>query len=417
MSYYTRVECIRCGRALGDSLVFDGCPDCQEEAYTVNYKTTVDYGRLKEEVKWPLDGNGFWKYKPFFAIDDKTTPVSLKEGNTPLLHLKKLGEILGLNNLYIKDETRNPTWSYKDRLCSVAVTRAVQEGAEVITISTTGNHGASTAAYAAAAGIPCVVFTVPQVPEVMKTLMQSYGAYVVAVPQPEDRWTIMKECVKRFGWFPTSGYVSPPIGSNPYGIDGYKTIAFEIYEELNTIPQFVAVPTAYGDGLYGIWKGMVDLYKIGVSSTLPRMVASEVFGSLKKTLQESAPQPVKVPFEWSRSFSIASGKGTYQSLHALKESEGLAEVSNDEETMEMQQLLASTEGIYAEAASLTSLVAISKLRKQGNIQADDVVVSVLTSTGLKDPKATAERLPPVEVIEPDLGELKKLLKANYGLAL
>lgn len=417
MSYFTGVTCIRCGRPLRNSLIFDGCPDCLEEGYTVNYKTVFDYDRLKEKVKWPLSGSGFWKYKPFFAINSETNPVSLGEGNTPLLHLKKLGEALGLNNLYIKDESRNPTWSYKDRLCSVAVTRAVQEGAEVITISTTGNHGASTAAYAAAAGIPCVVFTVPQVPDVMKTLMQSYGAYVVALPKPEDRWTIMRECVNQFGWFPTSGYVSPPIGSNPYGIDGYKTIAFEIYEELNTTPQFVAIPTAYGDGLYGVWKGMVDLYEMGISSSLPQMVASEVFGSLKKTLHEFASYPLNVPYEWSKSFSIASGKGTYQSLQALKESRGMAEVSRDEETMEMQRLLASTEGIYAEAASVTSLVAISKLRKQGNIGRDDVVVSVMTSTGLKDPQATAEMLPPVETIQPNLKDLKALLKANYDMDL
>lgn len=417
MEYLKGIECIRCGSALGSNLIFDGCPDCKEQGYAVNYRTTFDYNRLKEDIQWPIAGDGFWKYKSFFGIDKETNPVSLKEGNTPLLHLEKLGAVLGLNNLYIKDESRNPTWSYKDRLCSVAVTRAVQEKAEVITISTSGNHGAATAAYAAAAGIPCVVFTVPEVPDVMKTLMQSYGAYVVALPKPDDRWTIMKECVKQFGWFPTSGYVSPPIGSNPYGVDGYKTIAYEIYEELNTTPKFVSVPTAYGDGLSGIWKGMVDLFELGVASSLPQMVASEVFGSLKKTLQESAEQPLSVPSEWSKSFSIGGGIGTYQSLQTLRESNGLAEVSHDEETMEMQKVLASTEGIYAEAASLTSLVALSKLRKKGNIQTDDVVVGVVTSTGLKDPKSTAERLPAVEIIEPDLKDLKHLLKTNYDMEI
>jgi len=109
-----------------------------------------------------------------------TKPVSLGEGATPLVHLERLGRRLGLPWLYAKDESQNPTWSYKDRLCAVAVTHAVESGARVITISSTGNHGASTAAYAARAGVPCVIFALASVPETMKTLMQAYGAAVVA---------------------------------------------------------------------------------------------------------------------------------------------------------------------------------------------------------------------------------------------
>lgn len=420
MSNFIGVECIRCKRPLGNNLIFDGCPHCQAEGYNVNFKTKYDYAELAAKMeanKLHFEGKGVWKYKQLLPVKDETSPVTLDEGETPLRHLKKLGEKLGLSNLYVKDESRNPTWSYKDRLCSVAVTKAVEDGAEVITVSSTGNHGAAAAAYAAAAGIPCVVFTIPDVPETMKVLMQSYGAYVLATPTPKDRWKLMRECVKEFSWVPVSGYVSPPIGSNPYGIDGYKTISFEIFEELGRMPDFVAVPTAYSDGLYGVWHGMVELRELGLTNKVPKMIAAEVFGSLKETLAQQSSKPITVDSQWSVSFSIAGPIGTYQGLSALKESMGFAETSSDEETMRMQYMLASTEGIYAEAASVTPLVAISKLRKTGKIREDDTVVALITSSGLKDPGETAKRMPKVPLIEPNLHSMTQALKEKYGFVI
>ena len=418
MANFIGLECIRCGRPPENNQVFDGCNHCLMEGFTVNYKTVYNYKTVENtKVSWQRQEPGIWRFRKHLPIKDSTRPITLDEGNTPLLHLKRLGDKLGFDQLYIKDESRNPTWSYKDRLCSVAVTRAVEDGAKVITISSTGNHGASAAAYAAAANIPCVIFTIPQVPQTMKTLMQAYGAYVVAAPTPKDRWDIMRQCVKEYGWVPISGYVYPPIGSNPYGIDGYKTISFEIFEKLDRAPDFVAVPSAYADGLYGTWRGMVELAEMGLIDRTPKMVASEVFGSLKQTLAEKSKEPVAVTSDSSVSFSIAGPLGTYQGLTALLESDGLAEISTDSETMEMQKLLASTEGIYAEAASVTSLVAVSKLNKAGKIKRSDTVVAVITSTGLKDPAETAKHFPPVPLINPELGELSKVLKKDYDYSI
>lgn len=162
---------------------------------------------------------------------------------------------------------------------------------------------------------------------------------------------------------------------------------------------------------------MRDLRELGLTEKLPKMVAAEVFGSLRATLQEKSTKPVSVDAEWSVSFSIAGSLGTYQGLSALKESDGLAETSNDDETMKMQKALASTEGLYAEAASVTSLVAISKLRKAGKIQEDDKIVAVITSTGLKDPAETAKYLPKVPLVEPNLSNLSKVLKEYYSFGI
>src|SRR5207249_1441686 len=237
--------------------------------------------------------------------------------------------------LYAKDESQNPTWSYKDRLCATAVTHAVETGARVITISSTGDHGASTAAYAARAGLPCVIFTLASVPETMKTLMQAYGAAVVACPSSESRWDLMRQGIERFGWYPTSGFVTPPVGSNPWGVEGYKTIAYELAEDLGwTAPDVVA----------------------GVRLT-------------------------------------------------------------DEGVLEAQRALAREEGLYVEPSAAASLTAVIQLAARGALNAEQTIVVVLTSGGLKDPGASRAWLPPVPAADGDFGRLLTVLREAYGLAL
>src|SRR5262249_2435862 len=159
-----------------------------------------------------------WRFRHLLPIR-KAEPVTLGEGGTPLVHLERLGKRLGLPRLFAKDESQNPTWSYKDRLCATAVTHAVEIGAGVITISSTAHPGASPAPHAARAGVPRVIFPLASGPDTMKTLMQAYGAAVVECPTSESRWDLMRQGVERFGWYPTSGFIAPPVGSNPWGVE------------------------------------------------------------------------------------------------------------------------------------------------------------------------------------------------------
>ena len=292
----TALECLRCRAVYDDQRLFTGCPRCARESVNVNLSVALDHAALGPltPASFPATPRSLWRFRQLLPLGD-ADPVSLGEGATPLVHLERLGRRLGLPRLYAKDESQNPTWSYKDRLCSLAVTHAVATGARVITISSTGNHGASTAAYAARAGLPCVIFTVASVPDTMKTLMQAYGAAVVACPTSESRWTLMKEGIERHGWYPTSGWSVPPIGSNPFGIEGYKTIACEIAEDLDwTAPDVVAVPSCYSDGLYGIWKGWAELAALGLVKTRPRMLAAEPYGPLGHALARGLAVPEKV---------------------------------------------------------------------------------------------------------------------------
>src|SRR5262249_45904751 len=154
--------------------------------------------------------------------------VSLGEGDTPLVETPALASWLGVRSVLVKDESQNPTWSYKDRLAAVAVTKAAVLGKDTVVVASSGNHGAAVAAYAAAAGIRCVVLSPRAVPSTMSTLLRIYGSELYLVETAADRWQVMAEGVRQLGWFPISGYQAPPVGSVPFGIEAYKTIAYEI---------------------------------------------------------------------------------------------------------------------------------------------------------------------------------------------
>ncbi|MBI1848526.1 MAG: pyridoxal-phosphate dependent enzyme [Candidatus Rokubacteria bacterium] len=413
------LECLRCHAVFEAGYRFTGCPACREQGVPVNLTVKLDLSPLAglTPARLPTTPRGLWRFGALLPVAG-TRPVSLGEGATPLIHLERLGRRLGLPRLYAKDESQNPTWSYKDRLCSLAVTHAVETGARVITIASTGNHGASTAAYAARAGLPCVIFTLASVPDTMKTLMQAYGAAVVACPTSESRWALMREGVERHGWYPTGGFLLPPIGSNPWGVEGYKTIACEIAEDLDwTAPDVVVVPSAYSDGLFGIWKGWTELHALGLVKTRPRMIAAEPFGPLAHALAHDLDAPERVPSGSSVAFSIASPYGTYQGLTALRDSQGAGVAITDEGLFEAQRALAQEEGLFAEPSSIATLTAVMQLGARGGLDPAQAIVVVLTSSGLKDPGASRAWLPPLLDAPADFDGLLAVLRDRHGLRL
>ncbi|MBI4611021.1 MAG: threonine synthase [Candidatus Rokubacteria bacterium] len=413
------LECLRCRALFDGPRLFSGCPRCCEQGIPVNLTVKLDLSPLAGLTadRFPLAPPTLWRYRELLPVSGERL-VSLGEGGTPLIHLQRLGRRLGLSRLYAKDESQNPTWSYKDRLCTVAITHALESGAQAVTIASTGNHGAATAAYAARAGLPCVIFTLASVPDTMKTLMQAYGAAVVACATPEARWRLMREGVERLGWYPAGGYVIPPVGSNPYGIEGYKTLAYEVAEALDwSAPDVLVVPSAYSDGLFGIWKGMTELHALGLVKELPRMVAAEPFGPLANALRKGLDTPEAVEGGSSVAFSIASRYGTYQGLTALRESHGTAVEVSDPAIIEAQRALAREEGLFVEPSAAAGLSAVMRLKEERAIEPDQVIVIVLTSGGLKDPGASRSWLPAVPLAGDSFDDLLRTLRESYGLVL
>lgn len=416
MSYLAGLKCLRCGREYPIGKMFRGCPECVGVKCS-NLTLTYDYAAIlkaftrKALLQRPPT---MWRYQEFLPPKQENI-VTLGEGMTPLVHCQTLGKELGLSRLYVKNEAINPTWSYKDRLASSAVSMATEFGARVATVASSGNHGAATAAYAARAGLDSVIFTVQEFPMTMRTLMQAQGAKVIAAPRPRDRWKLIEAAVDAYDWYPVGNFTDPPIGSNPYGVDGYKTIAFEICEQLGwKAPDKVVMPVGHGDGLYGTWKGFQEFYQLGLVDKRPQMVAAEVFGPLKAALAQGLDHVPAVPSGPTLSFSVGVDQSTYEGMKTLLDSGGIAEVASDAEVMDMQLQLGASEGIYGEAASVLTLAVVKKLVQAGRIGADESVVAVVTSSGLKDPGATHQYLPRIPVVQPNLEALKVGLAATYG---
>lgn len=413
------LTCLYCGSPHPADLVTRGCPTCRTDDFVSNLSCIYDLESLRGTLRRETlrEGRaGVWRYDQLLPLDADNA-VTLGEGNTALVPASAVAEPIGMRNVWIKDETRNPTLSFKDRLCSVVISYARAHGAPAITVSSTGNHGAATAAYAARAGLPCVIFTVPQAPPNMKLLMQAYGAALVATPTYQDRWTLMNQCVERLGWFPTGNLTFPPCGSSPYGVEGHKTIAFEICEQLDwRVPDWVVLPVAFGDGIYGVWKGFREFHELGLIDRTPRMAAAETHGPLSHALQAGLDKPQTMAHHETMALSIGSPWGTYQALRALRESEGTAVAVSDQEILNAQVLLARSEGLFVEASSAASLAALQILAREGLLHPSETVVAVITSSGLKDPQPVSGRVPEVQVIEPRLGALREAVQA-YGLDL
>ncbi|MEV5324443.1 pyridoxal-phosphate dependent enzyme [Nonomuraea sp. N2-4H] len=400
ITYLGELVCLRCAARYGEAAAFGGCPACAEQGVPVALRP--DYAITRDGASW--------RWRDALPLAPERPLVSLGEGGTPLLPLRRLGSELGIGELYLKDESRNPTWSWKDRLASVAVSKAAADGADTVIVSTSGNHGAAVAAYAAAAGLRCVVLTMRSAPVAMRTLMQVYGAAVFAYEDGPSRWAVMREAVRAHGWAPMSNFADPPLGSNPFGVDGYKTIAFEIVRDLGRVPDDVVVPASYADGLAGIYRGFADLVALGLAERVPRLIAGEVFGPYTRALAAGDEVAGPVPARDTRAFSIASPVGTYQGLDALRRSGGRAVVAGDDRALlAMQQQVAAMEGLYLEVTGVVPLVAARTLAGGGALR-ERTVVAVGTSTGLKDVAATAELLRDPPVLPPTLAALDRALE-------
>jgi len=382
------LKCLRCSSVYPPDHYAEDCPACRSVApsnLVVQYRSLPKLSRLASS-----GGSGMWRYDQVLPIRFPQA-VSLGEGDTPLLALDRIGTELGIGRLLAKDETRNPTWSFKDRLASVAVSVARAVGARVIVSSSTGNAGAAAAAYAAKAGLPCVILTTTGAAAPLLVQMQAYGASVLAVANKADRWTLMQHAVRQFGWFPTSPFFGPVVGSNPYGIEGYKTLAYEIAERLNwQAPDCCVVPVCYGDALIGMWRGFEDMRALGWTDKVPRLVAAEIYGSLGAALSGGTDAPPDMPMTHETvAKSTSATRSTFQALAAIRATDGAAVVVGNQEIMQWQKKLGEAEGLYVEPASAGALAAIAQLRATNQIGASETVVALLTASGLKDTAATA----------------------------
>ena len=416
--YTGKSRCLRCGHVFESEHIFEGCPHCRTENFVSNVTPIYDLpetdGTRDTFVKMFPD-NRLESYYDVLPFKKRTPLVDLGVGNTALTKLQRLGEELGLD-LYIKDETRNPTWGHKDRLNAVLINKAREIGAPGVVYASTGNNGASGAAFAAKAGMPCIILTVRGVNPTLETFMQVYGAALIGAKTTADRWKVLKYLVDSYGWYPATNYVVPIVGSNPWAIDGYKLIAYELYRQMESLPDKIVVPICYGDALFGIMKGFQELKTMGFIKNIPQMVSVEDYGPVAKAYHAHAEIIEPVEGWGSVASSMSTVWGTYHSLYALKQSDGLAvSLENNREINAAQLELAQKEGVYCESASATTLVGVRKLMAQGKIKKGEKVVMLITASGVKDTKVTSGYLPDIPETDAEETDVRRILQDTYHI--
>jgi threonine synthase len=373
-------ECIKCHHlfAVDDNIIDagTGCPRCLAQGFPASLVCTYEkQNSLSDGTKRRM--LRFGPYLPY-----KNFPT-IGEGDTPLLPLPDLGAKLGVKQLWLKSEGQNPTGSHKDRMSGLAVARAKALGKSAVIAASSGNAGASLAAYAAAAGLGCVIVSMSSISPMWEAAIEFHGAQLHARQGQDDRWKYMQQLVKEKGMYPVTNFLKPPVSSNPFGIEGYKTIAYELVEELGDVaPLVVLVPTCRGDVLAGMLYGFLDAKSCGMIRELPRLVAAEPGARLERVLQsEDYRDDFAIPAHHLS--SIGGETATYQSYHALKESNGTAVSVGTRQSVVAQKTL-GTHGLYVELSSASALAGAEVLASQKYFSADDNVVLLGTSHGYKE---------------------------------
>jgi len=393
--YVRTLKCISCSTEYAYGKLFS-CDKCHEFLDVV-----YDMDSVAEALSRSQFGKGhslIEKYSQLLPVKGTKAPVSLGEGDTPLLGSGRLAEVLGLKKLYLKDETRNPSGTFKDRSVSVGVTVGKENDVTDVSTASTGNAGASLAAYSAKAGMKCRIIIPATASPTKLVQAMAYGATIIPIQGSVDAALgLLREAYDAWGWYPipTSG----PI--NPYQAEGAKTIAYEISSQLkDEPPDWVFYPICGGDNIAANWKGFKELEMLNMAGKPPKLVGVQTSAcdSLVEPLREGHERirTIRNPQTIASSICIEYPPTGLAALRAIKESKGVAIGVTDEEMLEAQSLLAAREGIFAEPASASVVAALRRLVDQGVVARDDTLVCVITGTGLKETAVLKERyiLPP-----------------------
>jgi threonine synthase len=312
--------------------------------------------------------------------DDPDTP--LRVGWSPLYEADRLGDLLGVKKLWIKDDGQNPTASLKDRASAMAVAKAKEAGAKIIACSSTGNAASSLAGNAAAAGLRTFIFVPERAPKGKVAQLMTFGANVISVQgNYEETFELSKKAIDKWGWYNRNAAI------NPYLSEGKKTVSLEIAEQLGwKMPDYLAISVGDGCTIAGVWKGLKDLYAIGFIDKLPRLISAQAEGChpINRAIAENKPWEPMEENTLADSIAVGVPRNADKALMAIRESNGIVVNVTDEEIMAAQKLLGTTCGVFGEPAGVTGTAGLKKLCEQGVIGKNDTVVSVVTGNGLKD---------------------------------
>lgn len=394
------IKCISCGKEYPIDEIIYTCKECGAILEVIiNPDVSKDVFDCRKQT--------MWKYKEFMPVDESKI-VSLEEGGTPFCKCDKLGEELGID-LYVKVEGSNPTGSFKDRGMSVGITKAMELGVNTVGCASTGNTSASLAAYAARAGVRCVVL-LPSGKVALGKLAQAmfHGAEVLSVKGNFD------EALEAVTALALEGQLYLLNSVNPFRLEGQKSIGFEIVDDLGwKSPDRIILPVGNAGNISAIWKGINEFYEAGFIEDRPMMTgiqaegACPIVNAVRKGKMEI--DPVTQPETVATAIRIGAPVSSLKALRAIYDSDGYADTVTDEEILSAQKLLARKEGIGVEPASAASIAGLIKLVEEGVVEKGEQVVCIVTGHLLKDPNTAIDAcVEPLEV-DADINKLAAIL--------
>ncbi|GAB1352042.1 MAG TPA: threonine synthase [Candidatus Rifleibacterium sp.] len=400
------LKCMACGKEFPDAPDRYVCDVCGIDGIldvVYDYKSiTISREEIAASKNYSL-----WRYRKMLPVADSTQIAPLQVGWTPLYRASTVEKQLGLNNVYIKDDGRNPTASLKDRASAVGIAKAREAGATTICAASTGNAASSLAGFAASAGLKTVIFVPKRAPKAKVTQLLVYGAKTVIVDDSYDRaFELSVEITKKFGFYNRN------CAYNPFLVEGKKTVAYEIWEQMGfEVPDRVYVSIGDGCITSGIYKGFYDLMQLGLSDRLPRIIGVQAAGCnpvevAMKTGEFVAQQGNTI----ADSIAVGIPRNRLKAMRALKESNGdCISVTDDEIKSALLEMPRST-GVFGEPAGVTAFAGFKKHAVIGNIKADEKVVVLITGNGLKDIESAISVCTLPQPVAPDSETVEKHVK-------
>ena len=402
------MRCIECGKAHDMSRPAYACSSCGN---LLEIKLDRD-SALKRISKsgYQTRPLSVWRYRELIPVGPKAEIYSLNEGGTQLFTCRNLSEKLGLKHLRVKFDGTNPTGSFKDRGMTVGITEARELGMHTVACASTGNTSASLAAYAGVAGLKCVVL-IPEGKVALGKLAQAmmHGALVVSVKGNFDQaLDVVMRSSEKLGLYVLNSV-------NPFRIEGQKTAAFEVCDQLGgKSPDSLYIPVGNGGNSAAYWKGFVEYELLGLTEGLPviRGVQAEGAAPVAEMFRTGSRElkPVAKPDTVATAIRIGNPANWKKTVRAIRESGGAAFTVTDHEILEAQKMLARHEGIFAEPAGAAALAGLVRDIKDGDVEKDSEIVCISTGHGLKDPELAISRCVKPKTIGPTVDALERLLK-------
>ncbi|MFQ5706940.1 MAG: threonine synthase [bacterium] len=385
MNHLLGLRCVSCATEYQPHELDYTCPKCGPLLGTLD--VLYDYKMVARDLTRDTLSRDreftHWRYLPLLPIDNPEFVQPLAVGWTPIYRAKKLEAEWSLKAIWVKDDSRNPTASFKDRASAVGVVKALEKGAKTVTAASTGNAASSWSAFTALAGLEAFIFVPQNAPKAKLAQLLLYGAKVIQVKGTYDQaFDLCCQAAEKWGWYNRSTAVNPYLG------EGKKTGALEICEQLDwEVPDYVFVSVGDGCIIQGTWKGFKEFYEIGLIDRLPKIIGVQAEGSapLVKAWQKGTNRcEALVPHTVADSISVGVPRDQVKALRAVRESDGQFVAVSDAEILSAVATLAQKVGVFAEPAGATGLAGLKKLVQQGVCHSQDRAVVLVTGHGLKD---------------------------------